>query len=178
MKQKEKDLIRKGKQLSFLLRHDTEYKFDEHGYREVSDLLQNHDFTKDILEEIVATNDKKRYEFNDAHTKIRARQGHSISINVDLQKETPPQILYHGTATRFLDAIMKEGIKKMSRNYVQLSENIETAKEVGARHGKPVILKINALDCNQDGNEFFLSNNNVWLTDFISTNYIIEIINI
>ena len=99
MTQEEKDLIRKGKQLSFLLRHDTEYKFDEHGYREVSDLLQNHDFTKDMLEEIVATNDKKRYEFNYAHTKIRARQGHSILINVDLQKETPPQILYHGTAT-------------------------------------------------------------------------------
>lgn len=173
---KEKDLIKKGKHLSFLLRHDTEYKFDEHGYREVSDLVKNHGYTKQELEEIVDTNDKKRYEFNTNHTKIRARQGHSIPINVDLQEATPPEYLYHGTATRFLSSIYSDGIKKMSRNYVQLSENIETATEVGKRHGEPVILKIDTELMKDDGVKFYLSNNNVWLTDYVDSHYIIETI--
>lgn len=167
-----KDLIKKGKHLSFLLRHDTEYTFDDHGYREVSDLIKNHGYTKSELEEIVSTNDKQRYEFNEYHTKIRARQGHSINVNVDLKESTPPDILYHGTATRFLDSIYKEGIKKMSRNYVQLSQNIETATEVGKRHGSPVILEINTKRMVDDGIKFYLSNNNVWLTDYVSPDYI------
>ena len=130
-----KDLIKKGKHLSFLLRHDTEYKFDEHGYREVSDLINNHSYTKQELEEIVETNDKKRYEFNSNHTKIRARQGHSIEINVDLKEATPPDSLYHGTATRFLESIFKEGLKKMNRNHVHLSENVNhTHLKEGACH--------------------------------------------
>ena len=130
-----KDLIKKGKHLSFLLRHDTEYKFDEHGYREVSDLINNHSYTKQELEEIVETNDNKRYEFNSNHTKIRARQGHSIEINVDLKEATPPDSLYHGTATRFLESIFKEGLKKMNRNHVHLSENVNhTHLKEGACH--------------------------------------------
>lgn len=176
MKQKEKDLIKKSKQLSFLLRHDTEYRFDEHGYREVSDLLQNHDFTKDMLEEIVTTNDKKRYEFNDTHTKIRARQGHSININVDLKEALPPDVLLHGTATRFLSSIKEKGILKMSRNYVQLSENFDIAMEVGKRHGKPVILAVDTKTMREDGVKFYLSNNNVWLTEFVDSKYISSIL--
>ena len=86
MSKNDKELIKKGKQLSFLLRHDTEYTFDENGYREVSDLIKNHGYTRSELEEIVSTNDKQRYEFNKYHTKIRARQGHSIDVNVDLKK--------------------------------------------------------------------------------------------
>lgn len=167
-----KDLIKKGKHLSFLLRHDAEYIFDDHGYREVSDLIKNHGYTKSELEEIVATNDKQRYEFNEHHTKIRARQGHSINVNVDLKESTPPDTLYHGTATRFLDSIYKDGIKKMSRNYVQLSQNIDTATEVGQRHGSPVILEINTKQMVDDGIKFYLSNNNVWLTDYVSPDYI------
>ena len=170
-----KDLIKKGKHLSFLLRHDTEYMFDKHGYREVSDLIENHGYTKSELEEIVSTNDKQRYEFNEYHTKIRARQGHSINVNVDLKETTPPNKLYHGTATRFLESIYQNGIKKMSRNYVQLSENIETAIEVGKRHGTPVILEINTKQMVEDGINFFLSNNNVWLTDYVSPNYITKL---
>ena len=169
-----KNVIKKGKQLSFLLRHDTDYAFDEHGYRTIDDLIKNHNFTMDELIYIVETNDKQRYEFNDNKSKIRARQGHSINVNVDLKQSTPPDILMHGTATRFLDSIMDNGIKKMSRNYVQLSEDYDTAIEVGKRHGKPVVLYVDTKKMKEDGCIFYLSNNNVWLTDYVHQKYIIE----
>lgn len=172
MTQEQNNLIRKGKQLSFLLRHDTEYRFDEHGYRDVQDLVQNHGFTKDEIVELVETNDKQRYEFNDDKSKIRARQGHSVNINVDLKETLPPDVLFHGTATRFLDSIREKGILKMSRNYVQLSEKIDTAMEVGKRHGKPVVLAVDTKTMREDGVKFYLSNNNVWLTEFVDSKYI------
>lgn len=166
------DIIKKGKKLSFLLRHDKEYKFDEHGYRDITDLIQNHGYTKNEIETIVNTNDKQRYEFNSNHTKIRARQGHSIPINVDLKIEKPQNDLYHGTATKFLSSIFDCGIKKMNRNYVQLSNDKKTAINVGKRHGEPVILIIDAKKMSDDGIVFYLSNNNVWLTEFIDAKYI------
>lgn len=166
------NLVKKGKHLSFLLRHDTEYQFDKHGYREVNDLINNHGYTKAELIEIVETNDKQRYEFNDNKTKIRARQGHSINVDVELKETTPPDVLYHGTATRFLDSIMKTGINKMSRNYVQLSTDIDTATTVGSRHGTPIILKVDSRKMSDDGIKFYLSNNNVWLTEYVDTKYI------
>lgn len=166
------ELIKKGKHLSYLLRHDKNYKFDEHGYREIKDLIQNHGYTKDEIELIVNTNDKQRYEFNSNKTKIRARQGHSIPINVDLTEMIPPSELYHGTATRFLSSIFDNGIKKMNRNYVQLSSNKETAIDVGKRHGEPVILIIDTKKMHDDGITFYLSNNNVWLTEFVNKKYI------
>lgn len=172
MTQEQKNLIIKGKQLSFLLRHDTEYGFDEHGYREVQDLVQNHGFTKDEIVELVETNDKQRYEFNDDKSKIRARQGHSVNINVDLKETLPPDVLFHGTATRFLPSIKEKGILKMSRNYVQLSENFDIAMEVGKRHGKPVVLAVDTKTMREDGVKFYLSNNNVWLTEFVDSKYI------
>lgn len=173
---KEQDLVKKGKHLSFLLRHDKEYQFDKHGYREVKDLVKNHGFTKQELIEIVETNDKQRYEFDLTKSKIRARQGHSVEINVDLQEALPPDVLFHGTATRFLDSIKEKGILKMSRNYVQLSEKIDTAMEVGKRHGKPVILTVNTKAMHEDGIKFYLSNNNVWLTEFVDSKYIVSIL--
>ena len=166
------NLVKKGKHLSFLLRHDTEYQFDKHGYREVKDLVKNHGYTKAELIEIVETNDKQRYEFNNDKTKIRARQGHSINVDVELKETTPPVVLYHGTATRFLDSIMKTGINKMSRNYVQLSSDIDTATTVGSRHGTPIILKVDSRKMSDDGIKFYLSNNNVWLTEYVDTKYI------
>ena len=172
----QKDSIIKGKQLSFLLRHDTEYRFDKHGYREVLDLVQNHGFTKDEIVELVETNDKQRYEFNDDKSKIRARQGHSVNINVDLKETLPPDALFHGTATRFLDSIREKGILKMSRNYVQLSEKIDTAMEVGKRHGNPVVLGVDTKTMREDGIKFYLSNNNVWLTEFVDSKYIAAIL--
>lgn len=168
----EKELIKKGKHLSYLLRHDKNYNFDEHGYREIKDLIQNHGYTKREIELIVNTNDKQRYEFNSNKTKIRARQGHSIPINVDLTEAIPPFELYHGTASRFLSSIFDNGIKKMNRNYVQLSSDKETAIDVGKRHGEPVILIIDTKKMCDDGIIFYLSNNNVWLTEFIDKKYI------
>lgn len=176
MTQEQNNLIRKGKQLSFLLRHDTEYRFDEHGYREVQDLVQNHGFTNDEIVELVETNDKQRYEFNDDKSKIRARQGHSVNVNVDLKETLPPDVLFHGTATRFLDSIREKGILKMSRNYVQLSEKIDTAMEVGGRHGNPVVLGVDTKTMREDGIKFYLSNNNVWLTEFVDSKYILAIL--
>lgn len=168
------DIIRKGKRLAFLLRHDKDYQFDEHGWREVSDLIANHGYTMELLDEIVETNNKKRYEYSEDKSKIRARQGHSVNVDVELKEVIPPDILYHGTAETTLSAIMKEGIFKGSRLHVHLSQSEETALNVGKRHGKPVVLRINAGQMNQDGIKFYLSNNGVWLTEYVSPKYIID----
>ena len=125
-----KEKSKKSKELAFLLRHDTEYKFDKHGWREVSDLVKNHGYTKDELADIVATDEKGRYEWNDQKTKIRARQGHSINVDVELKLTLAPDKLYHGTSSRFMESIKKSGLLPMSRQYVHLSEDIETAKKV------------------------------------------------
>ena len=128
----------------------------------------------ELLDEIVETNNKKRYEYSEDKTKIRARQGHSINVDVELKETTPPGILYHGTAETTVPAIMKEGIKKGSRLHVHLSQTEETAVNVGKRHGKPAVLRINAKQMSEDGIKFYLSNNGVWLTDFVSLKYIID----
>ena len=168
------DIIRKGKRLAFLLRHDKDDQFDEHGWREVSDLIANHGYTMELLDEIVETNNKKRYEYSEDKSKIRARQGHSVNVDVELKEVIPPDILYHGTAETTLSAIRKEGIIKGSRLHVHLSQTEETALNVGKRHGKPVVLRINAGQMNQDGIKFYLSNNGVWLTEYVSPKYIID----
>ena len=168
------DIIRKGKRLAFLLRHDKDYQFDEHGWREVSDLIANHGYTMELLDEIVETNNKKRYEYSEDKSKIRACQGHSVNVDVELKEVLPPDILYHGTAETTLSAIMKEGIIKGSRLHVHLSQTEETALNVGKRHGKPVVIRINAGQMNQDGIKFYLSNNGVWLTEYVSPKYIID----
>lgn len=167
-----------GKQLSFLLRHDSEAfsngLIDKHGWRKVSELVKDHKYTKDLLDDIVKTNNKQRYEYNEDETLIRARQGHSINVDVNLSESTPPDILYHGTATRFLDSILEKGIVKGNRLHVHLSKDEETATIVGARHGRPYVLKIDAKKMHEDGIKFYLSNNNVWLTDFVDVKYIIK----
>ena len=167
-----------GKQLSFLLRHDSEAfsngLIDKHGWRKVSELVKDHKYTKYLLDDIVKTNNKQRYEYNEDETLIRARQGHSIKVDVNLSEIAPPDILYHGTATRFLDSILEKGIVKGNRLYVHLSKDEETATSVGARHGRPYVLKINAKKMYEDGIKFYLSNNNVWLTDYVDVKYIIK----
>lgn len=174
------NLITKGKELAFLLRHDkdayNEGKIDKKGWRSVKDLIQNHGYTKDLLKEIVDTNEKKRYEFDSSGTKIRARQGHSIPVDVDLKETLPPDLLYHGTTGRFLDPIKKEGIISKSRLYVHLSYDQETAKNVGSRHGKPIILVIDSKKMREDGIKFYLSTNDVWLTEKVDPKYIKEIV--
>lgn len=171
-----KHIEQMSKRLAFLLRHDIEAfeegKIDENGWRRVDELL-NQGFTMDILNEIVKTNNKKRYEFNTDLTMIRARQGHSINVNVGLEKRAPLKYLYHGTSETVKDSILKDGIKSMNRLYVHLSADIETAINVGKRHGgKVIVFRIDAEKMDAEGCEFYLSRNNVWLTEFVDSKYI------
>jgi putative RNA 2'-phosphotransferase len=128
----------------------------------------------DELKEIVATNNKQRFEFSEDMNRIRARQGHSIYVDVELEEKLPPDTLYHGTAKAFLDSIMEKGIIKGNRLYVHLSSTKETATNVGKRHGEPVVLEIDAKRMAEDGHRFFLSRNGVWLTDYVDSKYIIN----
>lgn len=174
---KEKELISKGKHLAFLLRHDKEAfekgLIDMKGWRNASELVKEHGYTRKMLDDIVDTNDKKRYEFSLDKDKIRARQGHSIPVDVELKEMMPPDVLYHGTATRFLDSIYNKGIVSGSRLYVHLSCDRETAVKVGKRHGEPIVLEIDAKKMSEDGHKFYISNNGVWLTENVPTKYII-----
>lgn len=171
-----------GRFLSLILRHRPEtigITLDKQGYAKVDELLSGinesgHYITSDILEKIVREDKKKRYSFNENHTKVRAAQGHSISVNLELQKKEPPTVLYHGTASRFLGSILKEGITKQGRQYVHLSQDEETAFKVGTRHGIPVVLVIDAKQMELDGEVFYLSENGVWLCNKVEKKYIIE----
>ena len=162
----------KSKELAYLLRHDTTYNFPNDGYRDVKDLFENHDFTYPILEEIVRTDKKGRYEFNNDGSKIRARQGHSVNVDVGLTETKPPMVLYHGTATKSIDSIMQTGLEKRSRLYAHLSKDIETATNVGLRHGELVMLEIDSESMYNDGFKFYVSNNDVWLVDNVPTKYL------
>lgn len=176
MTKHEEELVSKGKHLSFILRHGKdEFKqglIDIHGWMSIDDLVNKKGFTRELIEEIVITNNKSRYEYNNDHTKIRARQGHSIPVDVELKETRPPDKLFHGTADRFLDGIFKEGLKPQSRLYVHLSYDKETALNVGRRHGKPVILSVDAKRMYDDGIKFYISNNGVWLTKFVDKKYL------
>ena len=121
--------------------------------------------TYDELVECVETNDKRRYSFDETGDLIRANQGHSVEVDLQLEEREPPEVLYHGTVERFLPSILAEGLNKGRRHHVHLSKDVETARKVGARRGKPVILKVDAGRMHRDGHTFFLSANGVWLTD-------------
>lgn len=166
--------------ISLILRHKPEtigIQLDEHGWANVNELISGISSTgrkinMEILEEIVRTDNKQRYSFNEDKTLIRANQGHSIPVDVELKEQQPPQILYHGTASRFLDSIMQDGLKPMSRLYIHLSSDMETAMKVGKRHGEPVVLKINSEEMCNDGIKFYLSENGVWLVKSVDKKYI------
>lgn len=166
--------------ISLILRHSPQtinMKLDESGYANVDELIQGINnsgryIDLAILQEIVDQDKKKRYSFNDTKTLIRANQGHSVHVNVPLRTVTPPTYLFHGTAIHSLQSILTHGIKKMDRLYVHLSDTTETAFQVGKRHGKVVILKIDALRMHEDGYLFLVSENDVWLTDYIPVQYI------
>ena len=179
-----KSLTKISKFISLILRHKPEtigISLDSHGWADVNELIegvakQNKGFNMAMLEEIVRTDSKQRYSFNDNKTKIRANQGHSIKVDVELEEKEPPAILYHGTATRFLGSITKQGLLPMSRLYVHLSKDMETATKVGTRHGSPVILEVDAEKMYRDGYKFYLSDNGVWLTKEVPPIYLIDII--
>lgn len=175
------NMSKESRLLSLVLRHKPEeigITLDKGGWAVVSELLKGmsargNKITMAELEEIVATNDKQRFSFNETKTKIRANQGHSVSVDLGLKPVVPPKILYHGTAISNLDVILKTGIKKMNRLHVHLSADVATASKVGSRHGKPVVLEVNAEAMHKDGHAFFQSANQVWLTDKVPVEYIL-----
>lgn len=165
------DLITKSHKLSRLLRHDTTYPFPKNGWRSVTDLTSNHHFTIQELEAIVSEDLKGRYEFSPDHQHVRARYGHTIPVNPDLETRTPPDVLYHGTAEHNIASILKTGISRQKRNYVHLSNTIDQASQVGARHGKPTVLAIDAKRMAEDGIVFYQARNGIWLTEFVEATY-------
>lgn len=171
-----KNTTKISKFLSLILRHNPGkigLTLDKSGWANVGDLLRKANrLDMRTLEHIVDTCDKKRYEFSDDMTKIRARQGHSVKVDLGLDSKEPPNVLYHGTATRFVDAINKDGLKKMNRHAVHLSLDLSTAETVGKRHGKLMIYIVAAKNMHDDGHKFYLSNNGVWLTDNVPTKYL------
>ena len=176
-----KEIKRISKAMSLALRHRPEVfnlELDSQGWCNVEQLINN--FNKkgyalniNLLQKVVEQNDKKRFAFNKANNKIRANQGHSISIELGYQPIQPPSILYHGTATKYLASIRSQGLLKRQRHHVHLSHNYDTAVQVGNRHGTVVVLSIRAADMHRAGYQFFLSENEVWLTDHVPTDYII-----
>lgn len=167
-----------------ILRHKPEaigIELDEHGWANVDKLIEgvskNNEFNMEILEEIVATDEKGRYSFNEDKTLIRANQGHSVPVDVELEKSTPPDILYHGTGEKYEQSIDAEGLVPKSRLYVHLSNDYDTAVNVGSRHGKPVIYKVDCKRMVEDGIDFYLSANKIWLVKKVPVEYLEKIQN-
>lgn len=169
-----------SKLMSLVLRHKPEaigIELDEHGWADVTSLLQGlyrqgYDLCRGDIEYIVRTDSKQRYSFNETGNLIRANQGHSIQVDVELEKCVPPDELYHGTGIKYVKPIKQQGIKHMSRLYVHLSDNKDTAFNVGKRHGKPVVFVIDTKQMVADNVSFYKSANGVWLTDYVDTKYI------
>ena len=176
----QKTLTELSKFLSYVLRHRPDaihLSMEKQGWVGVQELIRNAQeagkpLTLDLLKTIVANDDKQRYALNPDGTKIRANQGHSIEIDLNLQSLTPPRWLYHGTAERNLASIYKSGLQKQQRHHVHLSQDAQMAKRVGARYGKPVILRILAQAMVEQGFVFYCSDNQVWLTDHVPSKFI------
>lgn len=167
------ELKDKSRGLSKILRHKPDgYSMDKNGWVPVEEILSKNNLTMEELIEVVETNDKKRFTISDDKTKIRANQGHSIEVDVELKSAIPPFVLYHGTGMKFMPDIINQGIKKMNRQHVHLSESLETAIKVGSRKGKVAILEVRSREMNTDGIKFYLSENGVWLTDFVDPKYL------
>ena len=176
----DKEIIRTSKFLSLVLRHEPErvgLKLGEAGWVGVDELLKavnSHgvSLTLDQLKHIVATSDKKRFAFSEDGLCIRASQGHSVEVDLQYLPQTPPEILYHGTAVRFLDSIRQQGLQKMERHDVHLSAETKLTLQVGGRHGKPVLLTIRAGEMHRSGFVFRCSANGVWLVDHVPPQFI------
>lgn len=168
-----------SKFLSLVLRHQPQtinLQLDPYGWVGVEELLQKIQTkfpgtTLPILEYLVANNDKQRFAFNEDASKIRANQGHSVKLQLDLAPVVPPNELYHGTAQRYLKSIQQTGIQKRSRHHVHLSARQATAKTVGARHGIPVILVVDAQSMHAQGHQFYETANGVWLTEVVAPEF-------
>jgi len=175
-----KNEINISKFLSLVLRHQPEtigIQLDNNGWTDVNELIEKANnygikFDRETLSHIVATNSKKRFAFNDTLDKIRASQGHSVEIELGYTNQKPPEILFHGTAEKFVQSILDTGLEKRNRQHVHLSSDLETAIKVGQRHGKPFIFNVLAEQMYNDNFQFYISDNGVWLTDNVPTKYL------
>lgn len=172
-------LINDSKLLSLVLRHKPEtigIKLDKHGWANVKELIEGMKhktvFSIEWLEYIVDTDEKQRYTFNEDKSLIRANQGHSIAVDVEMQICEPPEFLFHGSATKYEESIDLHGLVPKSRLYVHLSSDVTTAIEVGKRHGVPIVYSVHAGRMYRDGYKFMLSDNGVWLTDQVNKVYL------
>ncbi|MEO0478950.1 MAG: RNA 2'-phosphotransferase [Planctomycetota bacterium] len=178
----EKSLARISKTLSYALRHRPEalgLALDSNGWVEVSALLDGLRAAGHVLDEsklrlVVEQNDKQRFEFDADCSRIRARQGHSVDVDLQLEAREPPDSLFHGTAERFLDSILEEGLDRRQRHHVHLSADIGTATRVGQRHGAVVVLRVDAGRMHRDGHRFFRTENGVWLTAGVPPEYLLQ----
>ena len=169
-----------SKRLSLILRHNPQsvgLSLGENGWVEVQPLLdalteRNVTIDEQILNTVVNNCAKQRFEFDQTKEHIRARQGHSVEIDLGYTPTTPPDLLYHGTPKKFVDAILEEGLKKQRRHHVHMSENIPLMLEVARRRGEPRLLEINAKQMADEGHEFYLTDNNVWLCSYIPPKFI------
>lgn len=178
----EKRLVRTSKFISLVLRHKPEVAgltLGQGGWVDVDDLLRGCaanglPITRADLEEVVETNNKKRFAFDESGTKIRASQGHSVDVDLELEALEPPDVLYHGTAEKAADIIRREGLKKMQRHHVHMSADVDTAQTVGGRHGKPLVFKVDAKAMRAAGHVFYRSANGVWLVDSVPPEFLSE----
>jgi putative RNA 2'-phosphotransferase len=173
------NLVSASKFLSLILRHQPEViglTLDDAGWADIDTLIRlsqpHKPLTRALIEQVVEENSKQRFAISEDGRRIRANQGHSIEVDLGFLPVTPPTLLYHGTATRFVDAIRSEGLAKRSRQHVHLSADADTATAVGARHGKPVVLIVRAGEMAAAGHAFFHSENGVWLTDAVPAGFI------
>lgn len=175
-----KELKEISKSLSYVLRHRPDsigLELLDAGWIDVDLLLAAFErsgktLSLELLRQVVAESDKQRFEFSEDGSQIRARQGHSTPVELGYEPVTPPAVLYHGTAAHSLDSILEQGLVKGRRHDVHLSTNQQTMLQVGARHGRPVLLKIDAAKMHADGYQFFVTGNHVWLTDHVPPQYI------
>ena len=173
------NLTKVSKFIALILRHKPEtigITLDKHGWANVQELIdgvsKKYPIDMDILEEIVRTDEKQRYSFNKDHTRIRANQGHSVPVDVELEEVEPPAYLFHGTAEKYTGLIERDGLIPKSRLHVHLSKDVETAIEIGKRHGDPVIYLVDSGKMHKQGYKFYCSVNGVWLTDKVPVEFL------
>lgn len=174
-----KGLDRASKYISLILRHHPEaigITLDEHGWVDVEQLVRGvqktRPFDREMLEEIVRTDEKQRYSFNQDKTRIRANQGHSVPVDVELRAAEPPEYLYHGTGRKYVESIDRTGLVPKGRLYVHLSGDVDTAAKVGSRHGQPVVYRVGSGRMKRDGHVFYRSVNGVWLVKAVPVEYL------
>ena len=180
---KNQNTTARSKFLSLVLRHSPEtigLKLDDAGWAQTDELLaclarSGRPTSLVDLQTMVADNNKQRYSFSADGKRIRANQGHSIKVELGLEASSPPAVLYHGTATRFLDAIFHEGLDRQSRHHVHLSDSVKVAAQVGSRHGKLALLQVDAARMQGEGHVFYRSDNGVWLTDVVPARYLLKL---